>query len=425
MRVAPDLTMAGSLLTAVARTRVVLQRRRADTRASTEPRLASGTTPPPYGTAPPVSQTTSPFPRDFDPVNEGRDSVPYLDLQITAGTEPAAEGTGPPVVRAEGTGTAPRYVRTVARKGQARPAPRVDSITDRETDPIERVTNELDTSQVDRVVRELETGEVERVSRELLQVQHVVRDLETQVERKRRELETREVEQLVRDLETSRVERVTGKLETSRVERVTGELETSQVERVVRELETDELSAVASSEPRPRATAPRIEPNIATAASIGATPRDSDADIEPHLVARMITGGRETRELARIETDVAAGHIDTKVRSRGSADEIELSTQQVERVLETFDQPSPVLAQVPELRLSHQSWLGVVLSTPEVGAALVIGTWLRPEFCVTSPVMHVVPRAEGVLVQTLTNSRYFVKHGGDVYLVRRGHGPSL
>ncbi|HEY5922658.1 MAG TPA: hypothetical protein VIV11_13345 [Kofleriaceae bacterium] len=44
------------------------------------------------------------------------------------------------------------------------------------------------------------------------------------------------------------------------------------------------------------------------------------------------------------------------------------------------------------------------------------------ELCVTSPMMHV---AQCVLVQTLTNSRYFVKHGGDAYLVRRSHGAGV
>ncbi len=63
------------------------------------------------------------------------------------------------------------------------------------------------------------------------------------------------------------------------------------------------------------------------------------------------------------------------------------------------------------------SWLGVVVAQPEVGAPLVIGTWLCPEFRVTSPVAKIVERDDGVLVQTVTKSRYFVKPAGDAYLV--------
>jgi hypothetical protein len=65
------------------------------------------------------------------------------------------------------------------------------------------------------------------------------------------------------------------------------------------------------------------------------------------------------------------------------------------------------------------TWLGIVLSPPQVGAALVIGTWLRPEFRVTSPITRVFPREGGMLVLTATNSRYFVMHAGDTYLIRR------
>ena len=47
----------------------------------------------------------------------------------------------------------------------------------------------------------------------------------------------------------------------------------------------------------------------------------------------------------------------------------------------------------------------------------MIGTWLCPEFRVTSPVAKIVERDDGVLVQTATKSRYFVKPAGDAYLV--------
>ena len=470
--------MAGSLLTAVARTRVVLQRRRADgqasspnnradsraetgtdraatgadsraemgadsraetgadsraetgadSRAPTEPRLARGTTPPPHD----VSEPTSPFPRDFDPVNEGRDSVPYLDLQISAmdggSADPAAEGTGPPVVRAEGTGTAPRYVRTISRKVQVlvpaaplrAPAARVETIVraaslrapaarvevpatqtrpvpaapssdaDIETDSHERVTNELDTSLVERVVREIETEE-----------QNAIASAESQ----------RAVAQTPLAA-AAQPQRATA----AQPQRATAAQPPRALAQPPRENAAQPPRALAqppraladvTAEPQGDWTLTIAEPQI----------RDSDADIEPHLVARSIAGDRETRELRRIETDVVAGDIDTRVRSRPPADDLELSTEQVERVLETFDEP-----EAPQLRLSHSSWLGVVLSPPEVGAALVIGTWLRPEFCVTSPVMQIAERPEGVLVQTVTSSRYFVKHGGDTYLVRRGHG---
>jgi hypothetical protein len=59
------------------------------------------------------------------------------------------------------------------------------------------------------------------------------------------------------------------------------------------------------------------------------------------------------------------------------------------------------------------------VSPPEVGASLLIGTWLRPEFRVTSIVTRVAPKNDGVLVQTASKSYYFVKPAGDVYLVRR------
>lgn len=63
-------------------------------------------------------------------------------------------------------------------------------------------------------------------------------------------------------------------------------------------------------------------------------------------------------------------------------------------------------------------WVGVVVSRPEVGASLLIGTWLRKDFRVTTPVAQLFEREDGVLVQTAAKTRYFVKHAGDVYLVR-------
>lgn len=65
------------------------------------------------------------------------------------------------------------------------------------------------------------------------------------------------------------------------------------------------------------------------------------------------------------------------------------------------------------------SSLGVVLGPPQVGAALVIGSWLRPEFCVTSPVTHTSVRDGGVVVETASGSRYFVYYAGDAYVVRK------
>jgi hypothetical protein len=79
---------------------------------------------------------------------------------------------------------------------------------------------------------------------------------------------------------------------------------------------------------------------------------------------------------------------------------------------------APVDGTVPERRRARITWLGVVVTPPELGASLMIGTWLRPEFRVTSPVTRVVPRHDGVLVQTSSKTCYFVKHAGDTYLVQ-------
>jgi hypothetical protein len=95
-------------------------------------------------------------------------------------------------------------------------------------------------------------------------------------------------------------------------------------------------------------------------------------------------------------------------------EELEHATERVVKMLESLTEPNG-----PKPRPSKMSWLGVVLTPPEIGAALVIGTWLRPEFCVTSPVTHVFPRESGTLVQTSTKSRYFVGPDGDTYLIRK------
>lgn len=70
-------------------------------------------------------------------------------------------------------------------------------------------------------------------------------------------------------------------------------------------------------------------------------------------------------------------------------------------------------------KAGHMAWLGIVQSEPQVGASLVIGSWTRPDFCVTSPVTHVFRREDGVLVQTASKSRYFVEPSGDAYLLRK------
>jgi hypothetical protein len=77
------------------------------------------------------------------------------------------------------------------------------------------------------------------------------------------------------------------------------------------------------------------------------------------------------------------------------------------------------LQSAARLRTESMPFLGVVASAPEVGACLVIGCYDSPEFRITSPVTRVFARAEGVLVQTLSKSRYFVEHGGGAYLVRK------
>jgi hypothetical protein len=96
-------------------------------------------------------------------------------------------------------------------------------------------------------------------------------------------------------------------------------------------------------------------------------------------------------------------------------DELDQSTERVAKVIESLTEPNG-----PAVRPSHLQWLGVVLTQPVVGAALVIGTWLRADFCVTSPVTKIFPRDGGVLVHTHNDSSYFVETSGDTYLVRRG-----
>jgi hypothetical protein len=129
-----------------------------------------------------------------------------------------------------------------------------------------------------------------------------------------------------------------------------------------------------------------------------------------------------------------------KLKVVDSEEELDLSTERVVKMLATLTPTQPDPKQIatqpdhvpiatrpdsetepngPAPRPSRLQWLGVVLTQPEVGAALMIGTWLRPEFCITSPVTHVVPRGHGVLVQTTTKSRYFVSPDGDTYLVRK------
>lgn len=110
------------------------------------------------------------------------------------------------------------------------------------------------------------------------------------------------------------------------------------------------------------------------------------------------------------------GSLPTEVAACKAVDpdaELEQSTERVLKVIESLTEPNE-----PKMRPSRLRWLGVVLSKPEVGASLVIGTWLRKDFCVTSPVTKVVKRETGVLVETATKSRYFVEHAGDTYSVR-------
>jgi len=68
---------------------------------------------------------------------------------------------------------------------------------------------------------------------------------------------------------------------------------------------------------------------------------------------------------------------------------------------------------------SHDSWLGVAVAQPEVGARVVIGTSTGHDFVVTSPVAKIVTRDDGLLVKTTSNNCYFVAQSGDAYLVRR------
>ena len=68
---------------------------------------------------------------------------------------------------------------------------------------------------------------------------------------------------------------------------------------------------------------------------------------------------------------------------------------------------------------TDQMWLGCVVSPPTVGASLVIGRFMQPDFTITSPVTKIITRQDGMLIQTTTKNRYFVDNGGATYLVRR------
>jgi hypothetical protein len=128
-------------------------------------------------------------------------------------------------------------------------------------------------------------------------------------------------------------------------------------------------------------------------------------------VSRKIGVGTGTE--SAIQTPASKADVDTVVVDAEAETELEQSTIRVQKVLESLTEPDG-----PKLRPSKLMWLGVVLTPPDIGASLVIGTWLRKDFRVTSPVTKLFPRENGVLVQTANRSRYFVEHSGDTYLVR-------
>ncbi|HEX5062045.1 MAG TPA: hypothetical protein VFV99_21900 [Kofleriaceae bacterium] len=86
---------------------------------------------------------------------------------------------------------------------------------------------------------------------------------------------------------------------------------------------------------------------------------------------------------------------------------------QIEQVMDRLTDPSG-----PKPHPSQLQWVGVVASPPEVGASMMIGTWLRPEFRITTAVTKLIMREDGMLIETASKSRYIVHPSGDAYFVR-------
>ena len=142
--------------------------------------------------------------------------------------------------------------------------------------------------------------------------------------------------------------------------------------------------------------------------------RDSDPYVEMEL-------STEPREPLTLVDEPSARRLVKTVPRRlgvGSGPERAIeedSDAQIAQLVETLN-----TAAVPEPSARDLKWIGVVVSPPLIGASLLIGTWLRPDFRVTTPVASIFERDDGVLVETEAKSRYFVKHSGDVYSVRVG-----
>jgi hypothetical protein len=92
--------------------------------------------------------------------------------------------------------------------------------------------------------------------------------------------------------------------------------------------------------------------------------------------------------------------------------EVELTTERDPMLKKQPRRPTQ-----PERRPRNMQWLGVVVAPPLLGASLVIGTWLRPDFRVTSAITRLIERDDGVIVMTASKSGYLVEHSGDVYFV--------
>lgn len=332
--------MAGT--TASAHTRLV-PRLRADTRAKTEPRLAAGTPDPDR------LDSTSPYPRSFEPEGEGRESLPYLEVEIQ--TEPqytlaAHLDVGTTAKRSL------RVVKTVARKlgvgtGTESALPAAPPLAaSKAVDPA-APTAKLEAGAADADAHATGAGENQDPSE--------FGELPTTTIEKQRASETDEVA-------TAAIERPT-QSDDGDDERATGAL------LVRKAAEVDELE-------------------LSTARVV----KMLEGLVTPPSTTRAITANAAPASAARAAA----------ARAAAAGAEAAVTAAPLE--------PGP--------RPSSMSWLGVVLAPPEVGAQLVIGTWLRPEFCVTSQVTHVLPRDNGTLVETITKSRYFIGIDGDTYRVR-------
>ena len=365
--------MAGSALTV--HTRVVRARWRADSRASTEPHQRADE---------PVNETT-PYRRDFSPEAEDRtaahrDSLPYCELAIMT----------------ERQATQPDKAASV----------NLDGTTERDLPPPPELLAE--SSDVWTVKREkAETSKVSTIKRPQPDTGSV-----STVERP--QPDTGSVSTV------GRPQPDTGSVST--VERPPPATASVSTNFPTVPRPQPATASVATSQRQPLATRKvptiqRPQPGTAFASTL-------NREVESSRVSTVDT----TSPCAKSDDDLAATAERTRFgRGSGAQPKQGAAVAQPSRDA-AGAQPRRVITSAtvedkPPRVAASLSWLGVVVAQPELGAPLVIGTWLCPEFRVTSPVAKIVERDDGLLVQTVTKSRYFVKPAGDAYLVNKAGKP--